>query len=272
MSPREFSYKRNLNKFNADLSKWLDGDNYKQSKTVSIEHTYFAPNHAVGYGLNGNSNMVELQTDIIEAKRLRFERGYFGNYGQTVVLYIQAKSNTYRGEHLKSFTRIVVSKDGKETGFNCPQRGDYESELNRKMVQTFGELFCKANEWTRDGYDANTYNSNIRESLKGIGFELVAHFEFNLDLRIDSKAIKVTSNSIVFAIESKGTYNTLPSMISIKKCSKVRSLKLAKLGIETSGYYDHHVNLEIRPEQAKQAKAFARRVSRLKNLVTKKVA
>lgn len=138
----------------------------------------------------------------------------------------------------------VVYLDGKR-----PQKSTWE--LDREFEQLYGKEFTDLFQY----HDQKEFKDKCAQ----LGVKVLTFFRYTHSFRVYNATIKDTRNGIEFNWINRSTYHSLPNTLIIRKLAKRRELpfvKLATVGLETSGYYSHSVNAVIPKSQVKAAKAF----------------
>ncbi len=128
-----------------------------------------------------------------------------------------------------------------------------------------------AREYTYTLYREVLSDLNYRESsetleriAKALGFTIVKVFPFVEKFWFSPEYVNETASSIEFGWMTNATYNSLPVTLSIRKVTETKTVRLADLGIEGRGYYDHYDKFSVLPEHVEAAKEFASKFERSK--------
>jgi len=261
MTNKEFLNLNNLKKLNKELNDWLEVGDYNNQRNLKIEHNHFNPIHSVGYGLNGDTQMVEFQTQLIEAKAIHISR-HFDSTSDYTSVYISSTGDGSRSK--RGFFFEYKDSKGK--------RHTYHDITVDKLQWLFGDATSDAgySNLVRQAHGLNWESfeqKNFEELFKNKGWELVKTFQYNHCFTFHPKFIKQTSRSIEFGWETNFTYYSHPNTLKITKCKEVKRINLASIGVEKTGYYDHHTNIYIRPEQLKAVKKFNQRFNSISKAV-----
>lgn len=238
-------------KLGRELNEYVEKSTWSRPRTIQIEHTGFFSRHIGFRGLNHNeSKLLDFGTRLIEANAVHF--AYSRKYN-SVNMYIQSTVHSQ-----DAGTYIEFTRNGK---LETVTLYDGSDRRPRQIVEILGgkvdvDLF---QEYSQDEF---------KTALVKAGCNVLVFFRFNAQVGIDiphhnassyigkPNYIKTNKRGIEIGYMSHGTYNSLPSVISIKRVSTIQSVKLVDLGIERKGYYSHDCKCLIPKSQAKQAKRF----------------
>jgi hypothetical protein len=279
VSVKEFLSLTNLKKVKQDLKSFADQNRWEDGKLI-LSWQGFVENQHVGYGRNGASTLVDLQTILHECEDIDLVRPY-GSNSNFMQIYIKAHATAGQAAR-DSYTRLRI-KDSKGS---IHTMDDVSVET---LTSKFGRVFepkpvtnyfeganvlqfsgkTEEVELTETVYsdmvDALKYNQNRFLSLLAKqGFELVDSMEYSHKFSFHPDSVKVLKNSITFSYMTNQTYNSLPVIITIEKTKEFKELSLFELGVETKGsYYSHSDKMTILPEQKEEVMAFKKKFDSL---------
>lgn len=225
-------------------------DGWKNERAIKVSHTSLFPVHSGGRGPNpGEPTLLEFGTRLLSCSGIYFH--FESKYGS---LEIYTRSQT--GGHSKVF--FEVRKGNKNWDFTWIKRANPDDQHGWLIK----EILVKA-----EAQGGRPYNTeDMREFLVSLGYSIVAEFEYTEKIQfrlphhgggfIRPTYVKAIKNGLEIGWISSGTYNSLPQVLKIEKIKRIRTVKLADLGIERKGYYSHYYHYEIQATQAKAAKAF----------------
>lgn len=284
-------YKKLAKEFN----EYVDASSWNSPKMIQAELTgFFEGIHRVSSGRNGVSQLLELQTKIIECEAVHFETSHDSPFIR-VYLKSNVKQTHGFGRYESNLIQLRDSK-GKRINFSVCETWNREDSEIGAFQSKFGydsgpELFpedfkswkqyasledgeCPKRAFTMEVYrgiisDLGRYHNGKSEKLEAIceklNFKLDGIFSYSESFSISPKYVKRLKNSIEFGWETNSTYNSLPMTLKLTKSSGPKVEKLSDLGIESAGYYSHNDRMLIRADQAKEAKAFQRKFSKSYN-------
>ena len=245
-TPKEFLATRNLNKVNRKFDDYLSRDhrNYAKDYLCSVEYSHFANPHAVGYGLNGDPVLGEFTTQLIEAQQVLIHRVQ-GPNSDFMRVYL---SSTSRSDDGGTFVEVRDPKGEKH----------FYHELNADRLRGWldietdeAEGLVSSLRWRgRDEFDA---------CFEAKGWKVLQVFRYTHSFAFSPEYVQETKTSIEFGWMTNFTYYSHPNTLKITRGTGFRTVSLEEIGVEESGYYDHHAHIHIRPEQVKAVKAFNRR-------------
>lgn len=302
---------RNYKKICNELTEFAKSHDYEKPALLKVEHTAFRPAHKVSRGRNGVSELLELQTRIIEADGV-YIHAWERSSLLTVYVSSPVRSQHGFGSERGSFVRVRDAK-GKYHSFeamtaweesdinvNAMQRalGDYtpadyapeefkdftEGKSTKVLKLVGGEPVDRdlerlkrefAEKFYRDlvKYDLDDGRTERFEKfLTAIGFKLVAYFNFTERFwGVSPDYFEQTRNGFEIGWTTKGTYNSLPQTLKVTKSRGIKTVGLSEIGIEGSGYYSHSDRMQILPEQVKEAKRYAARFRAKQQKITQAV-
>lgn len=236
-------------KLSAVFTEYASKNDWNSNRSLKISHTSLFPVHTVGRGPNtGEPTLLDFSTRLIEANSLHFH--YERRYG-SIEIYYGAKNESPNNVFFE------VRKNNKNLDFIYKMRADDENQFG-----WFIKKLCQKLEQKNEYVD----EESIEKLLLSEGYSIVTKFEFSNKISfrmphhgsgfIKPKYIKRFKNGIEIGWVSSGTYNSIPNVVRIEQIRNISTKNLSELGIETSGYYDHHYKCEILTSQAKQAKSF----------------
>lgn len=237
--------KNYFKKLSKDFNQYAEQDTWNKTYSIKIEHSALFPVNEVGRGPNsGEPTLLNFETRIIEAKSIYFH--YESKYSSLQIFYTSSTDN-YPDDYF-----IEVRKSNKTQSIKLNQRAS-DNELPYLIKQLKGNQYVYRIEGYKELLEANGYSIVTCFGYTGqIQYELPHHFLYS----IQPKYIKELNRGIELGFISSGTYNSLPHVLKITKSRGIKSVPLSDLGIETSGYYSHHYNCEIKQDQAIEAKKF----------------
>jgi hypothetical protein len=238
---------------NAWTAKARESHNY--DKTLLIEHTGFFPRHTGMRGPNHNeSSLIDFGTRLIEANAVHFAYSTFGS----VTLYID--STIY--SHENAGTYIEYRLNGKTEYFTLYDRTNESDSTHYQLQRLLGhDTKVKTNLFQHREQD------ELKEAMERAGAKILVFFRFNALITVNiphhgshfigkPEYIKESKRGVEIGWISSGTYNGLPNVVKVSKVKTLPVVRLDTLGIERTGYYDHHYKCAIPKAQAKQARAF----------------
>lgn len=294
--------KANYKKICKALTEFTKSDSYDKPALLKAEHTAFRAAHKVSRGRNGVSELLELQTSVIEADGV-YINAWERSDLLTVYLSSSIKSNHGFGSERGSFVRVRDAK-GKYHSFEAFTSWE-ESDINvDAMARALGEhapseyaaedfkhfMETKTGNVVRladgDSVQPSEYDieqlkrrfavkfyrdlvkydldqgrlQRLEEFIAHIGFKLVAYFSFTERFwGVSPDYFEETSNGFEIGWTAKGTYNALPQTLKVTKSRGIKTVGLAEIGVEGSGYYNHSDRMQILPGQVDEVKRFASR-------------
>lgn len=251
---KNFLNLNNLKKLNKNLENYVDRNN---DKLLKVEHNCFMPIHRVGYGLNGDTKLVEFIKCLTEANFVYVDRGFSFNYA---CVYIRSTTNSgelsrfveFRDNKNKRITRSNLSVDDMKYLFGRVHTT--ENECSEEDTERFYEDLVSAR-WSIDLKKLSSF-------VESKGFKLIRTFVYHKKISFTPKFIREGKNSIEFGWETNFTYYSHPNTLKITKAKEVKIIPLKDIGAEFSGYYDHHIKMNIRPEQVNEVSRFAKNFNR----------
>lgn len=115
--------------------------------------------------------------------------------------------------------------------------------------------------------------SRLSRVLKRLGVEITGAFDFNrkYDILVGFVETSLDEHRITIGSWTNNTYNSLPTLFTlIKRKSEIKRTKLADIGLEKTGYYDHHNKATVLDEHLEDAKKFGARFKRIESAKLKK--
>lgn len=286
----QFLNGHNLRKLNKEFNTHLESStNYRHHRSILVKTQSFKQVDILSGRRNNVSSVVQIENKLVECSSAYWLTGT----RWTPALYIKASAHESHGFDSKTQV-LLIFKDikGRKESMELFRSWDFEQfEIRDYMISEnrIEKLQGKSwnirhrymrflkHEFKRLIYSEMHYleSGKITEELssfcKMLGIDLIEAVPFTHKFSMHGlKGVKRSKNSIKFAINNTSTYCALPETLEIIFCSKEPALlSLAKLKIETSGYYDHSENLKIRPEQLKEAKKLQREFNKLSKGVSK---
>jgi len=262
MNLKQFLNKTQLRMLNEELSIWASGYG------LELKLTGFHKDHAVGYDANGENTLTELRTQLIDVRDLRFRRMSDRPDSSLLEVYVKTKTRL-SGVHggLREPNQRLVEIRGPGREFIALEFEERTGEARHDAWQ-LSKLLTHSGKLERETAQERikemlgNWDFHGRRELEEMlpeGYRIVTDFEFSISLRLQLMGVKVTKRGVTLATRTNGTYQSLPGLIELTKKREIKTVSLADLGVETSGYYSHCTRLEVRPEQVEAAKALARR-------------
>lgn len=164
----------------------------------------------------------------------------------------------------EEYARFVEyeQKKSEETVVNIFTKAKGEGPSERELQQRFEERHVSEFTDLFQHYAQDQFQTR----LKAAGIKILVFFRFTHQLQGDriphhggevkTSYVKTSSRGVELGWYSSGTYNGLPNVVRITKTMELPTVKLHTIGLERSGYYDHHFRCSIPKTQADAAKAF----------------
>lgn len=274
----------NLRKLNSEFNKHFESStNYEQHRSILIKTKQFKQIDILSGRRNNVSSVVQVENKMIECSSAYWLTGT----QWTPYLYIKASAHESHGFGSKTQV-LLVYKDvkGRKESMELFRSWDFENfEIRDYMISEERIEKLKGKSWgVRHRYmrllkqefkrllysemtclERGKITEDLLNFCKMLGIDLLEAIPFTHKFTMFGlKGVKRSKKSIKLALKNVSTYCSLPETLEIIFCSKEPTLlSLAKLNIETSGYYNHSENLKIRPEQLKEAKKLQREFNRL---------
>jgi hypothetical protein len=280
MKPAQFLNGNNLRKLNKQYAEFLSKDDRWNSKrrTAAVRIKRFEQVDVLSPERNGVSSVVQVVDQLIEVNNLFWTTGErfssslyvnavastthgFGAKEQVLMVYKDSRNRKtstelYRTWERKDFNecarRLVYSLDFSKVRENMRSvkwevRNRYEKYVQRELIDL---LYSEMRELER-----GVISERLASSFSRFGITLLQSMAFTDKFGTHGiEGVKTSGLNVKFAINNVSTYCALPSTLEIQfRKSEVPTLSLAKLKIETSGYYSHSERLKIRPEHKMHA-------------------
>lgn len=294
--------KNTLKAFEKSFNEYADSSDYDKPKSLKMTVERFEASHLVGRGRNGVSTLVELQKRVTEVSSIHIDKSFrtlltlrinsnsesdhgFGRY-KPVFLEFQKNGKTSSCEVLREWEsdKIEVSRFQSIFGYDLASlypeefnhfkenaireidesEKQFESRINRQFTVELFQDIIKDLGGHRD-------KESLVKLCELTGFTLKTVFPFVLKHQFSPRFINLSDKVLEFGYKTNNTYNSLPVMIKIEKVSEIKSVSLAKLNIEESGYYSHSDTMGILPESVSKAKNFMSRFKRADKKAYKKL-
>lgn len=184
--------------------------------------------------------------------------------GETVPAEFQAEEFAeYVKEQRSTVIKLVKQNETPEDA------GELNQWAMEQMQRTFSKKFYQ--ELVKHDLEDERLET-FNKLLSFAGVSLVTLFVFTERLWcISPDYVEETKQGLEIGWTERHTYNSLPATLRIVKTREIKMVKLADIGVETSGYYNHGDNMRILPEQVAEAKRFAARFRSKQAKVTEKI-
>lgn len=231
---------------------------------------YEALHSASRNGCNAEAGLLELITSHREIADLRATRRN-GNYS----IYVQyATTQTPQGfrRHIDTNTeayRLVVRRFGKTIEIQIPADPVTEPDqlpFHLRRILNHNIDIIKSVEESSWRYHLSSLSDSaaasdftkypIRAALEEAGYTIIDLFKYHERFYIQPQYVRVRGTSIEFGIMSNHTYHSLPRTITIDFLPRIRTTRLAALGIETPGYYQHSAHHSVLASKVPESKRF----------------
>lgn len=257
-----------------DLNKYVNKSDYNNSRMLKIELTRFVHTHKFGSGRNTGSKLVDLQTSLIQADKVHIETFPYSNrlevFIHSPIGYSSdsAFSRCSQGHFIK-----VQDKLGKFHVIDVTDTDDnkigerFERALGVEPILTLNKSKLKDDRKRREealklyaDFYRYTFLNGTKDDVKALfgiaEVNLITEFQYTERFSLYSGAsfIKQVRGGIELGWYQTSTYNSLPLVLKITGVKAVKTVQLRDIGVEKTGYYSHHDQLEILPEQCKNAK------------------
>lgn len=280
----QFLNGHNLRKLNKEFNAHLESStNWKHHRSILINTKSFTQVDILSGRRNNVSSVVQLENKLIECSSAYWLTGT----RWTPALYVKASAHESHG--FGSETQVLlVYKDikGRKDSMELFRSWDFDQfEVRDYMISENRIEKLKGKSWSvchrymrllkyqfkrllyseMHDLERGKITEDLSDFCKMLGIDLLEAIPFTHKFAMHGlQGVKRSKSSIKLAIKNVSTYCSLPETLEIIFCSKEPALlSLAKLKIETRGYYDHSENLKIRPEQLKEAKKLQREFNKL---------
>lgn len=292
------------------LNAHAESGSYDKPATLRVEHTSFQPIHKAQRGRNGVGELVELVTRVIEAEgvhianhdrsnlisiyiksRTRSGHGFGSDMG--VFLRLKDAKGKYHSVECRTAwetSEIEVNNLSRVIGETLPSEFEAEAfaefveEETAKVVGIKGKHPTVDTDSLRRAFSKKFYQEIVKYELEDgrrerfdkllsfAGVSLVTIFQFTDRVWcISPDYVDQTKQGFEIGWTERHTYNSLPATLRITKVREIKTVKLADIGVETSGYYNHGDNMRVLPEQVAMVKRFASRFRAKQAKVTEKL-
>jgi hypothetical protein len=252
----------------ASLKKKLAKRVWPTPKTM-LTVTGFEAMHQVSSG-NGHASgsLVELVTTHreVEIVATRKKKDVYYIYLKNVRIHnrIGGKHDVQTGKWSWPGSYSLTIRKGSKVEVIEPRGdGDNEDKLDYRLADILGDVgkqrFAGYIKYDIERIERGERDTELCKSLAVAGWEVVGAFLYDERVYICPEYVKTSGYKIEFGYTTKETYHSLPRVMVIDFLPSVRMQRLDELGIETEGYYDHHVRHTIKAEHVPAAQRFARK-------------
>lgn len=272
----------NLRKLNKQFNKFTSEDSWKNTREIVVKIKTFEQVDIVDGRRNNVSSVVQVSDKLIQCVSAYWLTGT----KWTPTLYVKASCHSSHGFGSKNNV-LFVFKDfkGRKDSISLYKswnREDFLKDFPYRLLEVekscaeklAGKSWDVKRRYTKmieavirsELYSAmyDLERGKITEELSALlqkfGCTPIEAVPYTHEFKMYGfQGVKQSKNGFKIALKNTSTYCSLPSTLEIQlKKSSPKLLRLDKLNIETSGYYNHSEGLQIRAEHLKQAKQLQR--------------